>query len=54
MQHDPKSILQVFDDIDKGKYNQASFSDANVVMINKKLYDTLIDQIDNLLKFKFQ
>ncbi len=41
MKHSDQVIVDTFRDINEGKYTNASFSDANVVMVSKELYAIL-------------
>jgi hypothetical protein len=36
--HKPEHILQMFNEIDSGKYPNATFSHANVAMLPKDVY----------------
>ena len=38
-----ETILRVYDEINRGVYTNATFSDSEVVMISKELYATLLD-----------
>jgi hypothetical protein len=48
MTHKPEHILQVFNDIDSGKYPNAVFSHANVAMIPKDVYYQMCYELDEL------
>lgn len=41
--HTPESVYSVFREIDEGLYTNASFSDANVIMVTKEHYAALED-----------
>lgn len=46
--HADESILSVFKDIHAGILTNASFSDANVVMLSKEYYSALLERIEEL------
>lgn len=48
--HKPEHILQVFNDIDSGKYPNVTFSHANVAMIPKDVYYQMCYELDELRK----
>jgi hypothetical protein len=48
--HKPEHIVQVFNDIDSGKYPNVSFSHANVAMISKDVYYQMCYELEELRK----
>ena len=48
--HKPEHILQVFDDINSGRYPNVTFSDANVTMIPKDVYYQMCYELEELRK----
>ena len=46
--HSDAEILAVFRDIDTGKIHNASFSEANVVIVSRAHYAAMQDMIINL------
>ena len=48
--HKPEHIIQVFNDINDGKYPNVTFSHANVAMIPKDVYYQMCYELDELRK----
>ena len=48
--HKPEHIVEVFNDIDSGKYPNVTFSHANVAMIPKDVYYQMCYELEELRK----
>lgn len=47
-----EEVFKTFCDIDQGLYTNASFSHANVVLVSKELYYTLLDSHERLAELE--
>lgn len=49
-QYTSKFVFDIFKDIDQGRYHNAHFSHANVVMVSKEHYAALIEAWEQVNK----